>query len=313
MAGKNKIIFTLKEITTLLRERQLNEFDCNLGVSGKRGDGKSTLLFKLFNSFKKEGFIQKKHQVYAQDDVIRLLATERFGFCWDDEAINSGYKRDFQKSGQKTLIKVVTNYRDNYNIYASALPFFYSLDKDLRELIFMHIHIIERGLAVIFIPLDGQIHSQDPWDTKNNMKVEQKENDRRKKNPKLPFRYHRFTTFAGYIYFGAMTDKQKAVYLKIKHEKRSKTFNIEDKPDEVPFIHKVYQLLIDDKLTKDGLMQVCLSGDKKYSNVLSQLNGILKDNGEPRTVKDFFRKKEIKANNSKSTASIDGLVPSIGA
>src|SRR4030042_2467296 len=130
----------------------------------------STIISKIFNSFKKEGFNQRKHQVYARKDVINLLACQQFGYCWDDEAINSGYKRDFQNKGQKDLIKIITNYRDNHNIYASALPFFYSLDKDLRDLIFLHLHVIERGVAVLFLPLSDQIHTQDQWDTKNNIK-----------------------------------------------------------------------------------------------------------------------------------------------
>lgn len=313
MASKNKILFSLKEITALLRRRQLNEFDVNLGVSGKRGNGKSTLLFKIFNSFSKQGFSSKKHQVYSQDDVINLLARQKFGFCWDDEAINSGYKRDFQHAGQKTLIKVVTNYRDNYNIYGSAIPFFYSLDKDLRELIFMHIHIVERGLAVIFISLEGQIHSQDPWDTKTNSKIEEKENERIKKNPKLPFRYHRFTTFAGYLYFGPMTEKQKKGYEGIKQEKRSKALNIKQPEEKLEFFDKVYQLLIDGKLTKDGLMQICYQNDKKYSSVRSKINGMLKDNGEQRTLREFWRSNEIKIVNSKNTGSISGLVPTLSA
>ncbi len=311
MVGKNKIIFTLKEITLLLRQRQLNKFDVNLGVSGKRGNGKSTLLFKIFNDFKKYGFDQRKQQVYSQDDVINLLALRTFSFCWDDEAINSGYKRDFQLAGQKTLIKVVTNYRDNYNIYASALPSLYSLDKDLRELIFMHIHIIERGLAVIFIPLEGQIHTQDHWDTKTNAKIELKENERTKNNPNLPFRYHKFTTFAGYLYFGPMTKKQEAFYKRIKQEKRSKHFNIKEQSPELSFLDKTYNLLIQDKLTKDGLMQICLHEDKKYSSILTSLNSRLKDNGQSQTVTDFFKKKHIKEFNKRSPGSVSSTVNGI--
>ena len=62
MASKSKIIWTLRELTTCIRERQLNKYDANIGVSGKRGDGKSTILFKIFNAFKKNGFNQEKHQ-----------------------------------------------------------------------------------------------------------------------------------------------------------------------------------------------------------------------------------------------------------
>ena len=304
----------MKELTMTLRRRQLNKFDVNIGISGKRGNGKSTLLFKIFNSFKKQGFLQIKHQVYNQDDVINLLSQQKFRYCWDDEAINSGYKRDFQKAGQKTLIKIITNYRDNYNIYASALPFFYSLDKDLRELIFCHIHIIERGVAVILLPLSDQIHGSDPWDTKNNIKIEIKENMRLKKNPDLSFRYYKLTTFAGYLYFGPMTPKQEKKYNKIKESKRAKSFGIKTSAEiQGEFKDRVYALLIDGKLTQDGLMQMCLGEGKKYTTIRNLLNSMLKDNGDTRTVKDFYRAIHLKGVHNKVKGSITNLVPSISS
>lgn len=310
MASKSSMVWSIKELTQVLRERQLNKFDVNIGVSGKRGDGKSTILFKIFNSFKKLGFNPDKHQVYAQKHVINLLANEKFGFCWDDEAINSGYKRNFMESGQKTLIQVVTNYRDNYNIYASALPFFYSLDKDLRELIFLHIHIIERGIAVLLIPLESQIHSQDPWDTKNNIKVEEREYKRLEKNPNARFRYDRFTTFGGFLFFGDMTEKQRKRYELIKRTKRAKNFGLQKLEEELNFNEKVYKLLLDGKLTKDGLIQLALVEGRKYSSVLAQLNGILKDNGEKKTVSDFLRKDEIKSIKGPG-GKVSDLVPTV--
>ena len=225
MYSKANVIWSLRELTETLRARQLNKFDVNLGVSGKRGTGKSTIIWKIFNSFKRFGFLQKKHQVYQREDVIDLLQNQTFSFCWDDEAINSGYKRDFQQKAQNDLIKIVTNYRDNFNIYASALPFFYTLDKGLRELIFCHIHVIERGFAVILMPLEDSIHSQDQWDTDANIKIEKRENKRIDRNPSLKFRYHKLTTFAGYIYFGDMTPKQRRIYESIKKQKRGEALN----------------------------------------------------------------------------------------
>jgi len=310
--SKSKVIWTLKELTSILRQRQLNKFDVNIGVSGRRGNGKSTLLFKIFNSFKKSGFIQDKHQVYSQDDVIKLLATQQFSFCWDDEAINSGYKRDFQGAGQKTLVKIVTNYRDNYNIYASALPFFYSLDKDLRELIFCHIHIVERGLAVILLPLTDQIHESDPWDTARNIKIEKKEHERMERNPGSSFRYHKLTTFAGYLYFGAMTDKQEKIYRSIKRAKRNKNFGIHMQEENTDsFNDRVYKLLIQNKITKDGLMQMCLVEGKKYSSVTSDLNRKLKDNGESKTVREFLTTTQTKAFHNSLKGGINDLVPNL--
>ena len=306
-----KVVWSIKEFCDVLRKRQLNKFDCNMGVSGRRGDGKSTFLFKVFNSFKKDGFDMEKHMEYSQKEVTSLLANQHFGFCWDDEAINSGYKRDFQGAGQKTLIKVVTNYRDNYNIYGSALPFFYSLDKDLRELIFVHVHIIERGVAVILLPLDNQIHASDPWDTKANIKIEQRESLRIKKNPELPFRYHKLTTFAGYIYYGPMTPKQERKYKEIKSRKRSKNFGIEDDSKKLDFKERCYKLLIDGKLSNDGLLQACLLEDKKYTSVMSELNRMLKNNGDTKTVRNYFQTMDKSVLNSKTKGAISKLVPTI--
>lgn len=313
MAG-HSIVWTIKELVEVLRERQLNKFDCDFGVSGSRGNGKSTLLFKIFKSFKKYGFKQKKHQVYSQQDVINLLSSQLFGFCWDDEAINSGFKRNFQQAGQKNMIQIITNYRDNFNLYGSAVPFFYSLDKALRELMFMHIHIIERGVAVIFLPLCDQVHSQDPWDTNNNIKIEEKEYRRMKRDSNAKFRWHRFSTFSGYLYFGPMSKKEEEFYKKIKQEKRSKNFEdsgVLKTSDQPNFREKLYKLLIEGKITRDGLMQACLVQEEKYSSILTGLNGMLKDKGEhKKTVGDFLRKDDGHAVHSTDKGSINNLVPS---
>ena len=310
MVSKSSIIWTLKELTTCIRERQLNKYDVNIGVSGKRGDGKSTLLFKIFNSFKNDGFIQEKHQEYSREKIINLLANQKFGYCWDDEAINSGYKRDFQTKGQKDMIKIVTNYRDNFNVIGSAIPFFYSLDRDLRELIFIHIHIIERGVAIILMPLESSIHTTDPWDTKNNIKIEQQENSRLMRTPNAKFRYHRFTTFAGFLYFGPMTPKQEKKYLEIKKRKRALSFDIEGAEPILDFNQKVYNALIERKLTKEGLLQMCFAEGKKYSNVATMMNGMLTDAGEERTMTQFFKDKKI-SNGSDSKKEINDLLPDI--
>lgn len=272
----------------------------------------STFIFKFFNYFKKEGFNQEKHQVYKRDDVMRLLGTQKFGFCWDDEAINSGYKRDFQNAGQKELIKIITNYRDNHNILASALPFFYSLDRDLRELVFIHIHIIERGLAVILMPLDDQIHATDPWDTKANIKIEEQENKRINKNPDNKFRYHRLTTFAGYLFFGDMTPKQRKKYEDIKQRKRDDVFNLERfKNDGENFMDKLYKSLLRGKLTKEGIFQVCDIENKKYSSITSILNRMLTDNGESKTVKDFLQQPLTKVFHNKTNGEISNIIPDL--
>lgn len=290
MVSKSSVMWSIKELVEALKLRQLNEFDVNMGVSGKRGDGKSTLINKLLLRFK--GFKQLKHQVYKREDIINLLKNQEFKYCWDDEAINSGYKRDFQNKGQKELIKTLTAYRDNFNIYATAIPFFYSLDKDLRELIFLHIHIIERGLAVLFMPLEDNMHQTDPWDTKNNAKKEEKWQKKKAENPDFRFPWHKLSTFAGYITFGDLTLKQKERYKEIKKLKRGGAFLTDGKENnggESSFYDRVYDLLIQKKLTRDGLIQMCLVEGKKYSAVATEMNKRLTDSGITETLRKFFK------------------------
>lgn len=288
-----QIKFSIKDIVEILKARQKNEFDGNIVVSGNRGDGKSTLISKIF--FRFDGFNSWKHQVYSRDDVINLLKNQKYGLCWDDEAVNSGYKRDFQNKGQQELIKMVTMYRDNFNVYASAIPSFFSLDRDLRDLVFLHIHVIERGIAIIHMPLQGRLYSQDRWDTKNNAKIEQRWVNRSKKNPDFKPPFYKLSTFKGYLFFNDLTDKQKELYLKVKKSKRDLLYNSDEPEVKKDFNTKVYELLLDGKLSKHGLQQLCLFEGKKYSSVITTLNIALKDNGNPNTVSHFLIKPSIKS------------------
>lgn len=317
MVGRSGIVWTIGELTQVLRKRQLNKFDVNIGVSGKRGDGKSTLIHKIMLRFKKHGFKNEKHQVYSRERVMALLANHKFSFCWDDEAINSGYKRDFQNTGQKELIKMVTNYRDNFNLYASAIPSFYSLDKDLRDLIFLHIHIIKRGVAVILKALDDQIHSHDIWDTKNNMAIEKRENERIAKNPGSSFRYHLFSTFAGYLYYNDVTEKQRKVYQDVKDEGRSERFkDIKDNPAGLPaarddFFPRAFKMLQEGQLTREGLVQMSLVSGRKFTSVCAELNRMLMNAGETTTLMKKLRTTDKKEFHNNSMTTINDVVPDL--
>ena len=137
-----KIIWSIKDLVEIAKERRKNKFDIIMAVSGERGDGKSTLIYKFFSRFKQ--FKPWRHMVYSRKDVMKLLEGTKLGCIFDDEAIRTGYKRKFMDSDQQLLIQMLNMYRDNFNVYAMAIPSFYSLDKDLRDLIKIHIHVIER-------------------------------------------------------------------------------------------------------------------------------------------------------------------------
>jgi len=305
-------IWTVKEIVEILKARQKNEFDGNIACSGDRGNGKSTLLNKIYYRF--GVFEPWKHQVYSRGDVIKLLKTQRYGLCWDDEAINSGYKRDFQNKGQQELIKILTAYRDNFNIFSSAVPNFFSLDKDLRDLYFIHFHVIERGIAVVHMPIQGRLYSQDRWDAKFNAKIEESWSKRLQKDSNFKPPYHKLTTFRGYLYFNKLTEIQEKIYKQVKRTKRAESFGTEEEKKasrEVTFMERLYNQLIGKKLTKEGLIQICLMENKKYSSINASLNRMLTDNGIDDTVKDYLQQTNKKPFHNNPGVDINSIVPNI--
>lgn len=307
------VVWHIKDIVYILKERQKNQFDGNIVVSGDRGNGKSTLLYKLFLHFK--GFNPRTHQVYSREDVIGLLRGQKYNLCFDDEAVNSGYKRDFHSKAQQELIKIITTYRDNFNIYGSAIPNFFSLDKDLRDLTFLHLFVVERGIAVVHMPLQSLMYSQDRWDAKNNAKIEAGWSSKIKSNPNFKIPFHKLSTFKGYLFFGDLTDKQREIYLEIKRTKREVATNklldeaIPESERKGSFEKRVFALLIDGKITEEGLLQICLSEGKQMSNVKRKMLEMLKDTGDKRTIPQLlsFQKEQII---EKKKEAIKSFIPS---
>lgn len=315
MVMRGRIIWSIKELVEVLRSRQLNKFDVNVGVSGARGDGKSTLINKVL--LRMPGFKQFTHQVYTREDVINLLKEQKFSYCWDDEAINSGYKREFQNKEQHNLIKIITTHRSNYNVYFSAIPNFYSLDRDLRDLIFLHIHILERGLAVLFMPLDGAIFQNDKWDASNNQKIEKRYFENLKKGRKSKPPYHKFSTFVGYLYFGDLTEKQRKKYEEIKEKKRALAFKKEEKEkgqEEQDYYEHLLNMIMKGDINSNGFAQILASNRVNPASIRARLNNMLKARGEMKTLSYFLNEnnsQEIEHKKEQARQEIDSLVPDI--
>ena len=218
-------IFSMKELREMTLMRRANKFDVNIVVSGARGNSKSSFLFKFLLGI--PGFKPWKHQVYGRKHVMHLLESQKRGIVFDDEAVSSGFKRDFYELGQKKLIKMLNMYRDNFNIYCSAIPQFYSLDRALRDLVKIHIHMIRRGMGVIHFSNSDRLYSDDMWDVKYNKKIEESWAKKIKSNPNFHPPYHRLSTFKGYIVFGDLQKKQRELYEEIKQTKRKILYNQE--------------------------------------------------------------------------------------
>ncbi len=106
-----------------------------------------------------------------------------------------------------------------------------------------------------------------------------------------------------------MTEIQEIKYKAIKQKKRAKSLGIEEEKEEVSFRERLFKLLLEKKLTKDGLIQSCIIQGEKYTNVVGQLNLLLKNRGHAETTKDFFRTEKIRT--QKDRSAINSLVPSV--
>lgn len=297
-------VWSIKEIAELIESRRSNRFDANILCTGGTGLGKSSLINKILLRF--SGFKQKKHQVYDRTDTIKLLRDQHKSFCWNDELIRAGYKRTHYDKEQIDLIETLTQYRCNFNVFFGALPVFFTLDKELLKLFALNIDVIRRGIGVLHMRRMGRRYSDDPWDTKVNAKLEEKWSVKMQRNPKFKIPYHKYTTFVGYIYFNKLTPNQEKIYEDIRDLKKGVIRAEGDDKDAKGFYTNLIKLLLEGKIDKDSLENVCVVNNMKVDYVKSVLNRLLKSQGHE-SLKNYLKEEISEEITSKNEEIIEEL------
>lgn len=280
------IIWTIKEIADKIKERIANKYDANIIITGGTGKGKSTLIYQFFEEF--DDFKIKDKLTYDRTEMINLIKNYKNSYCWADEMISAGFKRNFFEREQITLISTLTQYRSNFNIFVGAVPVFWTLDKELLKLFCLHIHVISRGVAVVHLPMESRMFQDDPWDVKTNQHLEAQWSKRKQKNPNYKPPLNKYTTFYGYIFFGALSDHKEEYYNRLKEEKRAKADGFKKEEVKEDFYKKVLTLIKEKKLDDSGLLQLCTFNDKKLSSVKTRLRQMLQDEGSKETLGDLM-------------------------
>lgn len=298
MSSKPIPIFGIKELAEWTKERILNRFDSNIIVTGTTGSGKSTFLDKFFKCFK--DFDINKQLTFSRTEMIDLIKNQKFGYIWQDELINSGFKRNFFEREQISLIETLTKYRSNFNVVGGALPIFFTLDKELLKLFGLHINIIRRGIGVIHMPITGRLYSDDPWDTKINAKLEEVWSKKKLKNPAFKVPYHKYTTFVGYVFFSPLTEEEEEEYNNLKESKRKEAEDTtKEEQHKVSFYDKIITMLKDGKLSEDEFVRICEYENKSYTSVKTRVNQLLRDKCDDKRVKDYLREQPKKSSSNK--------------
>ncbi len=282
------IVWTIGELVEMFEARRKNQFDVNVIVTGNTGKGKSSLILKFLLRFK--GFNQNKHQIYSREDNIKLLRDQTFSFCWNDELIGAGYRREHWNNLQIELIKVLTQYRCNWNVFAGALPVFFTLDKEMLKLFSMNIEITKRGEAIVHMRKEGRRYSDDPWDVKHNAKLEESWSKKAQTNPNFKIPYHKYSTYVGHLYWNDITEKQRKKYEEVRDRKKkeiAENKNAEEVQSK-PFYDKLLEMILSKELDHKSLMNICLINNRNITAVRTHLNQLLRNKGVKERVKDLI-------------------------
>jgi hypothetical protein len=281
------IVWTIKELSDMIKDGIKNNFDAFILITGATGTGKSSLAIKLLNKY--PDFKLKDKLVYRRDKLIHLVKDYKKSYAFADELISMGSKRKWYNIEQNELIEVLTTCRSNFNILIACIPIFFSADKELLKLVSLHLQVVERGLVIIHMPIRNRIFSDDIWDVSINQKQENFWSKMRRKNPNYKPKYWKYTTFAGFLHFNKLTDKQETEYEALKKQGRNEISSKGDDDKKEGFYDKVLKMLRERKLDEQGLLQLCLFEGKKLSSVKVSLNRMLKDEGNEKTLKDLLK------------------------
>ena len=297
--NKKYVFWTIKDLADIATIRRNKEFDCIIAFCGARGNSKSTGAYKIGLQLK---FNAEKDIIYDRNSLLQAL--EDWNRIIDgDEMINSAYKREFYNVEQIELIKLLNMYRDHQHVIIFCIPNFWDLDKALRDLIKIRIDMHKRGFGEVHVPLQMSYIS-DSWDKKNNEKIERIWVEKRnKRKPWL------LSTFAGFIKFGKLAPDQEKKYKRIKNEAREKLRedkearkkNMESKK-ELDFYTTTFELLQDNRLTKEGIFALSKMSGKKIFTIRDNLRKMLREKGDNRPLAELIlttiSKKDSNSNDS---------------
>lgn len=210
----------VREVNLHLRDK----FDYLICIDGHKGTGKSTLAYEISIkgdekfSFSRN-FVFKKGQAEIEK---KFEALEKYAYMTVDEGQRNFYKMEFMSPEQNALIKYFNeNRKDNFKCTMFCTPKFHKLSSTLMDYVDMRIHIIARGVAVIFAPFENAIQ-EDAWRWKECQKIWQEKTKglrRSQLTTELQIAiYKEMPTFSGVIVFDEMPTAAENEYLRFDRE-----------------------------------------------------------------------------------------------
>jgi hypothetical protein len=154
----------LERFAKKLLERVKQDFDIVIGVTGTEGEGKSTFAIQLARAV--GNFRLTRNVMFSprSTDVKKLITSlPKYSPVILDEAIKVLYKLKWNDKIQKLLNEFYNLCRQENQISIMCMPRFTDFNEYFRNhRIKVWIHILERGVAVVFVK-DTNPLSRDVW------------------------------------------------------------------------------------------------------------------------------------------------------
>jgi hypothetical protein len=164
----------LNYFAELVNQRLNNDYDLVVAITGEEGVGKSTLAIQLGLKIDKD-FDLVKNIAYLPDekeieDKFHNLQPKQCFIV--DEAIRVFYKLRWMDKFQIRLNQMYMTERWQNKCTFLLIPRFTDLNESFRNhRVNIWIHVIDRGVALVFKKISENIFSTDPWKMKENDKV----------------------------------------------------------------------------------------------------------------------------------------------
>jgi hypothetical protein len=219
----------LNYFAELVNQRLNNDYDLVVAITGEEGVGKSTLAIQLGLKIDKD-FDLVKNIAYLPDekeieDKFHSLQPKQCFIV--DEAIRVFYKLKWMDKFQIRLNQMYMTERWQNKCTFLLIPRFTDLNEAFRNhRVNVWIHVIDRGIALVFKKISENIFSTDPWKMKENDKLLDKYLVKTKKlfgvdlNEYIEFLSKNVPNFVTAIEFEDLPEDIKNEYRRLKAEAR---------------------------------------------------------------------------------------------
>lgn len=164
----------LTNLCNLIKERLRNKWDICVGITGEEGVGKTSLGIQMGIKID-DDFGLERNIIYIPDykQIIDKITKTlpMYAVVLVDEAIKTMYKRKWHGKLQIFLNQIYAICRKECKCSLLLMPDFNDFDSFFRQhRIYLWIHIISRGWAVVFIR-DWSPFTTDKWHIEKNQKI----------------------------------------------------------------------------------------------------------------------------------------------